>query len=170
MKGTCLLNFRSPEAVSREHTSTGLAWLLTRTARSVAMPEWMATTFSNALDSTNIRLKTSLVGTGRKQGVKITCGDWYPRIGCRTQEIPASGECTRGSHCEINTLGNKKYCLAVYRKKLPITNPPLYFYYLIPNRASSVPVLIHGVQQLKKPHNYRLRKGVVVYPIKDGKQ
>ncbi|GFS72910.1 hypothetical protein TNCV_2946701 [Trichonephila clavipes] len=34
-----------------EYTSTGLSWLLTRPAHFATMPEWMATTCSNALDS-----------------------------------------------------------------------------------------------------------------------
>ncbi|GFU85767.1 hypothetical protein TNCV_1791231 [Trichonephila clavipes] len=52
-----------------ELTSIGLAWLLTRSANSATMPEWMATTCSNALDSLKTRLMTSSVGTGRL-GVK----------------------------------------------------------------------------------------------------
>ncbi|GFU25892.1 hypothetical protein TNCV_5104161 [Trichonephila clavipes] len=44
---------------------TGSAWLLTRPSHSSAMPEWMATTCSNALDSMNTRLMTSSVSTGR---------------------------------------------------------------------------------------------------------
>ncbi|GFT58497.1 hypothetical protein TNCV_1249871 [Trichonephila clavipes] len=48
-----------------KYTSTGLAWLLTRPAHSAAMPEWMVTTCSNALDSINNRLTTSSVDTGR---------------------------------------------------------------------------------------------------------
>ncbi|GFU82900.1 hypothetical protein TNCV_266971 [Trichonephila clavipes] len=48
---------------------TPLAWLLTRPNRSVAMPEWMATTCCNALNYMNIRLTTSSVDTGRL-GVK----------------------------------------------------------------------------------------------------
>ncbi|GFX63335.1 hypothetical protein TNCV_3619381 [Trichonephila clavipes] len=47
-----------------EYTSTDLPWLLTRPAQSAAMPEWMTTTFSNALDSMNTRLTTSSVGDG----------------------------------------------------------------------------------------------------------
>ncbi|GFV64626.1 hypothetical protein TNCV_850751 [Trichonephila clavipes] len=52
-----------------EYTFTGLAWLLTRPDHSAAMPEWMATTCSNAMDSLNTRLMTSTVGTG-SLGVK----------------------------------------------------------------------------------------------------
>ncbi|GFX74552.1 hypothetical protein TNCV_3214391 [Trichonephila clavipes] len=48
---------------------TGLTWLLTRPVCSAAMPEWMAITCSNALDSMNTRLMTSSVGTLRL-GVK----------------------------------------------------------------------------------------------------
>ncbi|GFT80007.1 hypothetical protein TNCV_1244581 [Trichonephila clavipes] len=56
-----------PGLVSRRcwYTSTGLAFLLTSPAHSAAMLEWMATTYSNALDSPNTRLMTSPVGTGR---------------------------------------------------------------------------------------------------------
>ncbi|GFT84701.1 uncharacterized protein TNCV_2767151 [Trichonephila clavipes] len=48
-----------------KYTSTGLAWLLTRPAHSAAMPEWMETTYSNALDSMNTRLMTPSIGIGR---------------------------------------------------------------------------------------------------------
>ncbi|GFY00812.1 putative transposable element [Trichonephila clavipes] len=54
-----------------EYTSTGLAWLLTRPAHSAAMPEWMATTFSNALDLMNTRLMTSSVGIATR-GLLVT--------------------------------------------------------------------------------------------------
>ncbi|GFV58094.1 ras-specific guanine nucleotide-releasing factor RalGPS2 [Trichonephila clavipes] len=54
-----------------EYTSTGLAWLLTRPAPFEALPEWMVTTCSNALDSMNTQLSTSPVGIGRL-GVKLS--------------------------------------------------------------------------------------------------
>ncbi|GFV82155.1 hypothetical protein TNCV_2790531 [Trichonephila clavipes] len=46
-------------------------WLQTRSARSVAMPEWMETICPNALDSMNTQLTTSSVDTGRL-GVKYS--------------------------------------------------------------------------------------------------
>ncbi|GFT99587.1 hypothetical protein TNCV_114671 [Trichonephila clavipes] len=52
-----------------EHTSTGLAWVLTSRTHSAALPERMTTTFSNALNSMNTRLTALSVGTGRL-GVK----------------------------------------------------------------------------------------------------
>ncbi|GFU47097.1 hypothetical protein TNCV_2616661 [Trichonephila clavipes] len=48
-----------------QHTCNSKAWLLTRPARSAAMPNGMATTCSNALDSMNALLTTSSVGTER---------------------------------------------------------------------------------------------------------
>ncbi|GFV87796.1 hypothetical protein TNCV_780781 [Trichonephila clavipes] len=44
-------------------------WLPMMSSHSAAMPEWMATYCSNALDSMNTRLTTSSVGTA-KLGVK----------------------------------------------------------------------------------------------------
>ncbi|GFT53207.1 uncharacterized protein TNCV_4233061 [Trichonephila clavipes] len=44
---------------------TGLVRLLTRSTHSAAMPEWMATICSNALDSMNTRQMASSGGTGR---------------------------------------------------------------------------------------------------------
>ncbi|GFV27041.1 hypothetical protein TNCV_4852781 [Trichonephila clavipes] len=52
-----------------EYTSNDLAWLLTSPDHSASMPEWMAITCSNALDSMNTLLMTLPVGTGRL-GVK----------------------------------------------------------------------------------------------------
>ncbi|GFY25601.1 hypothetical protein TNCV_2487211 [Trichonephila clavipes] len=48
-----------------QYTCNGLAWLLTRPdSHSAALPEWMATTCSDALDSMmNTRLRASSVGT-----------------------------------------------------------------------------------------------------------
>ncbi|GFT21881.1 hypothetical protein TNCV_3179791 [Trichonephila clavipes] len=48
----------------REYTSNGLIWLLTRPARSAAMPVWMATTWSTAPNSLNTRLTMTSIGTG----------------------------------------------------------------------------------------------------------
>ncbi|GFX33823.1 transposable element Tcb1 transposase [Trichonephila clavipes] len=68
-----------------QHTSTSLAWLLTRPANSAAMPEWMVTTYSIALDWMNTRLTTSPFDTGRlgvkwsRSQAQTTSGCFYPR-------------------------------------------------------------------------------------------
>ncbi|GFW10253.1 hypothetical protein TNCV_4812211 [Trichonephila clavipes] len=43
-----------------EYTATDLAWLVTRPVRFAAIPEGMATTYSNTLDSMNAHLTTSV--------------------------------------------------------------------------------------------------------------
>ncbi|GFX82228.1 hypothetical protein TNCV_33361 [Trichonephila clavipes] len=45
----------------------------------------------------SLRQELRCLPLGRKLGVKITCGDWYPPIWCRSKkkDIPVSGECTR---------------------------------------------------------------------------
>ncbi|GFT60905.1 hypothetical protein TNCV_3616241 [Trichonephila clavipes] len=58
-----------------EFLGIGLAWLLTRFTHFAAILGWMATTCSSALDSMNVRLKTSSVGTGRL-GVTSTSRHW----------------------------------------------------------------------------------------------
>ncbi|GFV99472.1 uncharacterized protein TNCV_5078361 [Trichonephila clavipes] len=74
--GTIPRHLERANAVARFHLTTGheflavyLHWLGLAAAHSAAMPEWMATTCSNALDLMNTRLTTSSVGTERL-GVK----------------------------------------------------------------------------------------------------
>ncbi|GFS90040.1 hypothetical protein TNCV_507451 [Trichonephila clavipes] len=54
---------KQTEQVRDLATGPDPAWLLTRLGRSTAIPEWVETTCSNALDSINIQLTTSSVGT-----------------------------------------------------------------------------------------------------------
>ncbi|GFV27117.1 hypothetical protein TNCV_4853541 [Trichonephila clavipes] len=62
-----LLSYNHPTSLLRNITP--LAWMLTRPDRSVVMPGGIVSTCSNAPDSMNTLLTTSLVGP-RRLGVK----------------------------------------------------------------------------------------------------
>ncbi|GFW45879.1 hypothetical protein TNCV_4495992 [Trichonephila clavipes] len=63
----------------QEYISTDLAWLLRTPAYTAVMPEWMATTCSNALDSMNTRLTTSCQVIYSQFGLAIHPNDHQAR-------------------------------------------------------------------------------------------
>ncbi|GFT61499.1 dimethylglycine dehydrogenase, mitochondrial [Trichonephila clavipes] len=62
---------------------------------------------------------------GRKLVVKITCGDWYPPLWCRTKRgIPDSGECTRsakqsGKSADIQSVCRLRHFPASSKTSMP---------------------------------------------------
>ncbi|GFV41621.1 hypothetical protein TNCV_3627721 [Trichonephila clavipes] len=84
-----------------------------RPARSAAMPEWMATTYSNALDSMNTRLTSLLISTGRfavkwSRSQARPLAGWVAWLFCRWPSAPKVAGSTptqvgRFSWCRIST-------------------------------------------------------------------